>query len=40
MKAIVYTAPNKVECREENKPNVPKGYVLLKTHMQEFVERI
>ncbi|MFP3918742.1 alcohol dehydrogenase catalytic domain-containing protein [Lysinibacillus telephonicus] len=30
MKAIVYTAPNKVECREENKPNVPKGYVLLK----------
>lgn len=30
MKAIVYTAPNKVECREASKPNVPEGYVLLK----------
>lgn len=30
MKAIVYTAPNTVECREVNKPIIPKGYVLLK----------
>lgn len=30
MKAIVYTAPNTVECREVDRPDVPKGYVLLK----------
>ncbi|WP_042470814.1 zinc-dependent alcohol dehydrogenase [Bacillus ndiopicus] len=30
MKAIVYTAPNTVECREIEKPSVPEGYVLLK----------
>ena len=30
MKAIFYTAPNTVECREASIPSVPKGYVLLK----------
>ncbi|MCM3390177.1 alcohol dehydrogenase catalytic domain-containing protein [Ureibacillus chungkukjangi] len=30
MKAIIYTAPNTVECKEVEKPQVPKGYVLLK----------
>ncbi|QCR33512.1 zinc-binding dehydrogenase [Lysinibacillus sp. SGAir0095] len=30
MKAIFYTAPNRVECREASIPSVPKGYVLLK----------
>ncbi|RNC98089.1 dehydrogenase [Lysinibacillus halotolerans] len=30
VKAIFYTAGNKVECKEVNKPNVPPGYVLLK----------